>query len=138
VPFDSVELLAQRKRNREKLLMAPEEGAPDLADLDAYSEQAGEDAEHGALTSGPDVSLAVDHTNEEDFTPDPLARPQGRIDDEFLVELAVMYRWLTGRHQAPAPAIAEQTGAPVRTVHRWVAMARERGHLATARRGRAG
>ncbi|WP_406469066.1 hypothetical protein OH738_18175 [Streptomyces hirsutus] len=71
--------------------------------------------------------------------PKPLRNPEGNISDEFLRDLATMYRWLVATGvTAPAPQIAEQTGAPVGTVRRWVAAARQKGHLPPGRPGRAG
>ncbi|MGW5427928.1 hypothetical protein ACWET9_12010 [Streptomyces sp. NPDC004059] len=64
--------------------------------------------------------------------------PTGRITDDFLQDVADAYRWYADRDQAPAPAIAELSGTPVRTVHRWVYEARKRGILPPARAGRAG
>lgn len=76
-------------------------------------------------------------------SPDPeslvsLQRPTGLLTDDFLEQLSAAYLELAMKDRAPAPAIARQTGAPVRTVHRWIAEARKRGHLPPARRGRAG
>lgn len=70
--------------------------------------------------------------------PKSLQRPNGLLTDDFLRQLGTAYLELAIEGQAPAPAIARQTGAPVRTVHRWIAEARKRGHLPTGRRGRVG
>jgi len=71
--------------------------------------------------------------------PPPLAKPNGRITDEFLTDLAGTYRWLVAsEHSAPATVIADQTGAPVATVRRWISNARQRGFLPPGRPGRAG
>ena len=71
--------------------------------------------------------------------PAPLIKPTGRITDEFLAHLAKMYQWLVATGQsAPSAVIAEQTGAPVATVRRWVATARQRELLPPGRPGRAG
>ncbi|TRV75150.1 hypothetical protein FKN01_22245 [Streptomyces sp. 130] len=67
----------------------------------------------------------------------PLVRPQ-RITDDFLKDVAAQYRWLAHINEAPGPAIAEQTGAPVRTVQGWILRARKRGFLPPGRPGRAG
>lgn len=64
--------------------------------------------------------------------------PEGRLTDDFLRDVADVYRWATDAQQAPAPAIAELADVPVRTVHRWVYEARKRGILPPARTGRAG
>lgn len=65
-----------------------------------------------------------------------LRRPDDRITDEFLIHLTAVYLELAAQKRAPAPVIAEQTGAPVRTVHRWIYEARKRGHLPPGHRGR--
>jgi hypothetical protein len=71
--------------------------------------------------------------------PAPLSKPDGRITDDFLRDLAHMYQWLVASKQtAPATVIAEQTGAPVATVRRWIVNARQRGFLPPGRPGRAG
>lgn len=62
--------------------------------------------------------------------------PEGRITDEFLQDVAEAYRWLASANRPPAPGIAELSGAPVRTVHRWVYEARKRGILPPAKVGR--
>lgn len=69
--------------------------------------------------------------------PAPLQRPQ-RITDDFLKDVAAQYRWVSASGELPGPAMAEQTGAPVRTVQRWVYEARKRGFLPPGRPGRAG
>ncbi|MET8862295.1 helix-turn-helix domain-containing protein [Nonomuraea sp. NPDC004580] len=67
-----------------------------------------------------------------------LKPPEGRLTDEFLSDVAETYRWVTSTKYPPAPAIAEMTKVPVRTVHRWIYEARKRGILPPARPGRAG
>lgn len=67
-----------------------------------------------------------------------LKPPTDGLTEDFLSRLAAAYRELVLAKRAPAPAIAEQTGAPVGTVHRWIAESRKRGHLPPAVRGRAG
>lgn len=65
--------------------------------------------------------------------------PGGRITDEFLQNLAAMYRWAgPPRSSAPAVVIAESADVPVTRVHRWVAQARKRGFLPPAIKGKAG
>ncbi|MEU3982516.1 hypothetical protein AB0F77_20880 [Streptomyces sp. NPDC026672] len=64
--------------------------------------------------------------------------PQGRITDDFLKDVAEAYRHFSDANQAPAPAIADLSGTPVRTVHRWIYEARKRSILPPARTGRAG
>jgi hypothetical protein len=67
-----------------------------------------------------------------------LKAPAGNLTDEFLAELAGAYRELVAIKRNPGPAIAEQTGTPVATVRRWISVARKRGFLPPATRGRAG
>jgi hypothetical protein len=55
------------------------------------------------------------------------------LTDEFLQRLARAYRAAVVRGEAPNVAIAEGTGAPVRTVQRWVYEARKRGIMPPAR-----
>lgn len=64
--------------------------------------------------------------------------PGGHLTDDFLGDVAAAYTALTAREIPPAPAIAEMSGAPVRTVHRWILTARRRGFLPPAIKGRAG
>lgn len=80
--------------------------------------------------------VADDGEPRADFT--LIRPPDGRISNEFLENLAEMYRWAVESGKAPAPAIANTANAPVRTVHRWVAEARKRGFLPPAIRGKAG
>lgn len=67
-----------------------------------------------------------------------LKPPEGRLTDDFLRDVAEVYRWVTLTDRSPAPAISEMCGTPVRTVHRWIYEARKRGILPPARSGRAG
>lgn len=67
-----------------------------------------------------------------------LKPPTDGLTDDFLSRLSAAYRELVLAKRAPAPAIADQTGAPVRTVHGWIAESRKRGYLPPAVHGRAG
>jgi hypothetical protein len=59
--------------------------------------------------------------------------------DDFLEEVAEMYRILVAAGQNPAPTIAEANDVQkVTTVHYWIRKARERGMLPVGRRGKAG
>ena len=68
----------------------------------------------------------------------PLERPD-RIDDAFLRHVADAYADAI-RHGAksPAAALAAQAIVPVRTVHRWIYLARKAGHLPPGSQGRIG
>lgn len=67
-----------------------------------------------------------------------LRPPEGRLTDDFLKKIAAAHRYYSAISKSPAKDIAEQARVPVRTVHRWVLKAREKGFLPPARRGRAG
>lgn len=70
--------------------------------------------------------------------PGALAPPDGRLTDDFLKHVTELYRYHTSLGKFPARAIAEECGVPVRTVHRWVYEARNRGIMPKGRSGRAG
>ncbi|UGQ09116.1 hypothetical protein LO772_19355 [Yinghuangia sp. ASG 101] len=104
------------------------ESPPRLDDLDAYF-----DVPHEPTVYAERIKEAV---NER---PKDVRNPGGKITNEFLGELANMYRWLVSSgSSAPAHEIADQTGAPVRTAQRWIGQARKRGFLPPGRPGRAG
>lgn len=142
VPFGAVEEVANLRDSwfHRALLQTPEKPPVDLVDLESYFDEP--DRIENDIPGGgsqPRAILGVDHTQEEGFQPDPLSKPEGRITDDFLRELATMYLWLVSSGQAaPASVISEQTGAPVATVRRWVSNARQRGFLPPGRPGRAG
>lgn len=73
----------------------------------------------------------------------PLQRPTSGLTDEFLSHVRDAYEQAVAEGKAPAPELARQMGEPdaVRTVHKWVSVARspQRGIMPPAsRRGRAG
>ena len=72
----------------------------------------------------PNLTLAV-----------PRTRP---YPEDFWGDVAIVYQRAAASSSRPAVAIAEANEVPVRQVHRWVAEARDRGHLPPATRGRAG
>ena len=135
VPFDTAALFASGvgDKSAPPLLAAigeqldGEDSVPSLADaLDALFPEDAESAVVIAGASAPSGKLAA------------LKTPDAGLTDEFLTDLAAAYSELSAAKRAPAPAIAEQTCAPVRTVHGWIAEARKRGYLAPARREKAG
>jgi hypothetical protein len=68
----------------------------------------------------------------------PLERPD-RLDDAFLRHVADAYADAIRRGaKSPAAALAAQAIVPVRTVHRWVYLARKAGHLPPGSQGRIG
>jgi len=83
-------------------------------------------------------STLVDRGGASSGSLSALKPPTDGLTEDFLADLAAAYRELVIAKRAPAPAIAEQTGRPVGTVHRWIAEARKRGHLPPAQRGKAG
>jgi len=58
-----------------------------------------------------------------------------KITDEFLAAIAKQYTEHVDAGRNPAPEIAEQEGAPVATVHRWINEARKSGFLTTTTPG---
>lgn len=56
---------------------------------------------------------------------------------QFYRRVAMAYRQYA-QTRPPAPAIAEEAGVPVTTVHRWVREARHRGFLPPGRKGKVG
>lgn len=76
--------------------------------------------------------------DESEATRKPLQRPDGTDPDGFSRQVAAAYGAAVLRTSAPAKALAEEAGVPVGTVHRWIREARQRGHLAPAKKGRAG
>jgi 8-oxo-dGTP pyrophosphatase MutT (NUDIX family) len=61
--------------------------------------------------------------------------PDGLTDD-FLRHVAAAYRAAVVSRKQPGPELAAQASVPVRTVHRWVYIARQRGILPRAARKR--
>jgi hypothetical protein len=76
----------------------------------------------------------------------PLQRPTHGLTDEFLTHVRDAYEQAILRGLAPAPELARQiapdlpkANRPVRTIHKWVSVARQRGIMpAASRKGRAG
>lgn len=66
------------------------------------------------------------------------AGPNEGLTDGFLHQVARAYAAAMVRGERPNVSISEQTGHPLRTVQRWVYMARKRGIMSPGRRGRAG
>lgn len=132
VPFAMIETLISHSPDARALVDTPHEGDP-VAGLE----------EHFAAHPHPSKAVRLSYAEampaapEPGEQPPPLRRPQ-RITDDFLREVAAQYRWLSTAGELPGPAMAEQTGAPVRTVQRWVYDARKRGFLPPGRPGRAG
>lgn len=73
----------------------------------------------------------------DDETP-KLARPDGSDPDRFYRQVAARYLAVLAESRSIAPALAEEAGVPIPTVHRWINEARRRGFLPPARKGRAG
>jgi hypothetical protein len=68
----------------------------------------------------------------------PLDRPD-RLDDAFLRHVADAYVDAIRRGaKSPAATLARQATVPVRTVHRWIYLARKAGHLPPGSQGRIG
>lgn len=67
--------------------------------------------------------------------PVPLQAPENGLTDTFLRSVAENYAWATRRRLRPAPELARMAGVSPRTVHGWVAKARDRGIMPPARKG---
>jgi hypothetical protein len=67
-----------------------------------------------------------------------LVVPKGTKPDRFYKEAAELYAELARGSRRPAADLAERSGVPVASVHRWIAEARRRGYLPPAERGRRG
>lgn len=132
-PFDEVWLLLDPEwaPNVYEVLTRPAETEP-IADLGAYFDRTATEYRHIGGVVLTDIITA----DTGSFT--PVTDPEGRITDEFLENLAAMYRWAVASGKAPAPVIAESAGVPASRVHRWVAQARQRGFLPPAIKGKAG
>ncbi|TXS28587.1 hypothetical protein EAO71_07150 [Streptomyces sp. ms191] len=134
VPFADIGMHVAMEPAREILMEPAQVDAPSVERLDAYfTETAPKYAKLSSLIPAHPASPEAGPGS-----PPPLRAPDGRITDEFLQELADSYRWFIAAKRPPAPSIAALTGAPVRTVHRWVSEARKRDFLPPARRGQAG
>lgn len=138
VPFSDLESRFQEEPVRDVLTARPSGvTAPSLDSLDAFFEATAEMADPAHRM--PTGTMMGARTDDEAPSHLPIiTAPQGRITDAFLEDVAAAYRWHVGAKNAPAPAIAENSGVPVRTVHRWIYEARKRGILPPARTGRAG
>lgn len=64
--------------------------------------------------------------------------PDGALSDEYLTRVVMAYHAAVDAGRAPAPAIAADTGANVRTVRSWIHKARLRGLMAPGRAGQMG
>jgi hypothetical protein len=61
------------------------------------------------------------------------------VSYEFLQRVAQAYTALVAQgERAPAPRLAEQSGATVHAVRKWIFTARKRGIMPPGRRGKAG
>ncbi|WP_460819820.1 hypothetical protein [Nocardioides korecus] len=67
--------------------------------------------------------------------PVPLTAPENGLTDAFLRSVAENYAWAVRRRLRPAPELAAMAGVSPRTVHGWVAKARDRGIMPRARKG---
>ncbi|MCW2763606.1 MAG: hypothetical protein JWR85_3807 [Marmoricola sp.] len=67
--------------------------------------------------------------------PVPLSAPENGLTDTFLRSVAENYNWALRRRVRPAPELARMAGVSPRTVHGWVAKARDRGIMPPARKG---
>lgn len=78
--------------------------------------------------SPPPPAPAVDE-------PAPLRAPEEGLTDAFLRSVAANRAWALRRGVRPAPELARMAGVSPRTVHGWIAKARDRGFIPKANRG---
>lgn len=57
------------------------------------------------------------------------------LTDDFFRQVAASYERAVQEGKAPAPTLAEEAGVPVRTVHRWVYLARKAGIMPRGTQG---
>lgn len=95
-------------------------------------------AELGNLPLGA-IGRAANRLGSDPYTAaEPLKRSRGEDNESFLNRVAQHYRLFASSTQAPAKAIAEHSGVPVRRVHYWISEARKVGALPKGRRGKVG
>lgn len=80
----------------------------------------------------------LDQEPEEAAPAPPLVAPTEGLTERFLGTVRAAYDRAVRDGMAPAPTLAGQAGVPVRTVHRWVYLARQRGIMPAAAPGKAG
>ncbi|MEV1088022.1 hypothetical protein [Streptomyces microflavus] len=138
VPFTEIGLHAGIPEVRDVLLQPGKGSAPSIDALEQYFTETAAEYERLGGTIPYSAALVSDDPSDPQTTLPAIQPPEGRITDDFLQEVAEAYRWFVAAKKAPAPGIAELSGTPVRTVHRWVSEARRREFLPPARRGQAG
>jgi hypothetical protein len=121
---------------------------PDLARLAShYSTTWGRKATHWVADSfraqikGSDVPQApMGHERglPKPIDAPPLSAPEEGLTDDYLREVAVAYTAAVRRGERPAPTLAEQAGVSPRTVHAWIAKARDRGIMPRGAQGKVG
>lgn len=138
IPFTDLEMFFILGEVRDVLLTEPSDlAAPSLEALDRYFEETHSYSNIRVhLPTGEYVGDGSPETPKGKMP--KIERPEGRLTDDFLGDVAEAYRWFSSANQSPAPGIASQADVPVRTVHRWIYEARKRGILPPARSGRAG
>lgn len=140
VPFDDIEVQALLTiGGLSDILRRPSEVEWSPEALEKYFAET--EAEYGHIRGGATAAYMVgpfENSEPRFATGRRLKAPERPIPDDFYEDLAEVYTGMVANKTAPAPAIAQQTGVSVRTVHGWISEARRRGHLPPARRGSAG
>lgn len=108
-----------------------------------FREQATDQTRTDVLTKEIDRLLSADlppRLQDRGVSGEPprakLQRPTGQDPDAFYRLVSIAHDEAVQARKPPGPAIAEEAGVPVRTVHGWIREARRRGHLPPATRGR--
>jgi hypothetical protein len=119
--------------------LTPSSSGPPSAD-DALSWFEENESQRLKIGANVPTSKLIDDEIDPHTPWETVKRPEGgRLTDDFLENLAAVYKYLVARGEdAPARMIGQGADVPVPTVHRWVARARARGFLPPAVKGRAG
>lgn len=142
LPLAAIEALALSRR--EQLAARALVPGPDLGTLASnFAATFGRRAAHWVAESMRDQAAnrrlrQRPQGREQEPAVPPLDRPE-HIDDAFLQHVADAYTDAIRRGaKSPAATLAAQAMVPVRTVHRWIYLARKTGHLPPGSQGRIG
>ncbi len=87
-------------------------------------------------TGVPQASRARERRGDQQPPVPPLAAPTEGLTDDFLRHVGAAYRAAVMRGERPGPTLSRQAQVPVKTVHRWVYLARQRGIMPPGQQGR--
>lgn len=84
----------------------------------------------------PQAPRARERRGDQQPSVPPLAAPTEGLTDDFLRHVAEAYRAAVLRGERPGVALSAQAQVAVKTVHRWVYLARQRGIMPPGQQGR--